>query len=94
MTTKQSSDTELMAQYDSLRNQACGEAIGEREQKPAEAVEAEIKCGIGQLIDEPSLRRRLDERAGLAQKKPDPENAIVAVAKRAERMAKKHRGIS
>lgn len=41
MITTTSSDTELMKEFDSLRAQACGEAIGERDQKPAEAVAAE-----------------------------------------------------
>jgi hypothetical protein len=40
--TKQSTDTEIMAAYESLREQACGEAIGRSsDMTPAEAVEAE-----------------------------------------------------
>ncbi len=39
--TTQSTHTELLAEFESLRRQACGEAIGEADQTPAEAAEAE-----------------------------------------------------
>lgn len=39
--TKSSSDVDVMAEFESLRAQACGEGIGERDQTPQEAAEAE-----------------------------------------------------
>lgn len=39
--TAQSTDLELMDAYESFRRQACGEAIGEVKQTPADAVTSE-----------------------------------------------------
>jgi hypothetical protein len=50
MLTQHSSDQELMAEFDSLRAQACGEEIGSADQTPAEAVEEETGWSLIRAI--------------------------------------------
>ena len=59
-------------------------------QTQTETVEAQVKHGVRELEDQPGLRRRLKQRAGVAKKKTEPENPKVAVAKGAKSMAEEH----
>jgi hypothetical protein len=45
MITKESSDTELMAAFDALRSQACGDTLGDLSDSPREAVERANETG-------------------------------------------------
>lgn len=59
-------------------------------QAQAQTVEAQVKRGVRELEDQPGLRCRLKQRAGVAKKKAEPENPKVAVAKGAKSVAEEH----
>src|ERR1043166_109468 len=60
-------------------------------QSEAQTTEPQVKWRVGKLKNEPTLRRRLDQRSAVSKNQTNPKNDIVAVAKGAEGIFEKHR---
>jgi hypothetical protein len=59
-------------------------------QPQAEPFQSQVKRRVGQLEDQPALRRGLNQRAAMAEQEAAPKNKIVAVAKGAKGRCEKH----
>jgi hypothetical protein len=59
-------------------------------QTETQAFQSQIEGRVGELKDQPALRRGLNQRAGVAEQQAEPVDEIIAVAKSAEGVREEH----
>ena len=83
-------DDENGAPVGAIHDGAAQRGENDAGQSQAKAVEPEIEGGVGELKNQPGLGRGLDQAGGVTQEKAPPEDGVVAMAKGAESLLKKH----